>query len=158
MAGLTVPAVVTECTGTDDGWISTFGWDGRVLVAESVRAGATGLLMWNLAMAPDTTALPGGCGPCRGLLTVDPATGAIERGPEFFTLAHLARAADPGATVVETNRVDRLPTVAFVNPDGSLGVFGHNDTGRVQTVRIETSTGDRTTFTIGPWEMFSIRR
>lgn len=158
MSGLPVPAVVTECTGTDDNWISTFGWDSRVLVAESIRAGATGLLMWNLAVSPTTTSLPGGCDGCRGLLTVDPTTGTIERGPEFFTLAHLSRAADAGAVQVMTNRVDRLPTVAFVNPDGTLGVFGHNDTGETQVVEIETSAGEHTVFTVGPWEMFSVRR
>ena len=157
MSGLSIPAIVTECTGTDDNWISTFGWDSRILVTESIRAGATAVLMWNLALSPDTRALPGGCESCRGLLTVDPATGTIERGPEFFTLAHLSRAADPGAVRVETNRVGLLPTVAFVNPDGSLGIFGHNDTGEAQVVEIETTAGERTTFTAGPWEMFSIR-
>jgi glucosylceramidase len=158
MSGLSVPAVITECTGTDDNWISTFGWDSRVLVTESIRAGATGLLMWNLAQAPDTVTLPGGCEDCRGLLTVDPVTGTIERGPEFYTLAHLSRAADPGAVRVETNRVDRLPTVAFVNPDGSVGVFGHNDTDQRQVIGLETTAGQGTTFEVGPWEMFSIRR
>lgn len=157
MAGLSVPAVVTECTGTDDNWTSTFGWDSRVLVTESIRAGATGLLMWNLAQAPDTVTLPGGCDNCRGLLTIDPAAGTVAPGPEFFTLAHLSRAADPGAVRVETNRVDRFPTLAFVNPDGTVGVFGHNDTDATQVVEIETNAGDRTTFTIGPWEMFSVR-
>ena len=157
MSGLSIPAIVTECTGTDDNWISTFGWDSRVLVVESVRAGATGVLMWNLALSPDTRALPGGCDSCRGLLTIDPVSGTIERGPEFFTLAHLSRAADPGAVRVETNRVDLFPTVAFVNPDGSLGIFGHNDTGEAQVVEIETTAGENTIFTVGPWEMFSIR-
>jgi glucosylceramidase len=157
MAGLSVPAVVTECTGTDDNWTSTFGWDSRVLVTESVRAGATGLLMWNLAQSPTTEPLHDGCGTCRGLLTVDPATGTVEPGPEFFTLAHLARAAVPGAVVVTTDQVDLLPTVAFVNPDGTVGIFGHNDTGESQVIDIATSAGDRATITVGPWEMFSIR-
>lgn len=157
MAGLPVPAVVTECTGTDDNWTSTFGWDSRVLVTESIRSGATGLLMWNLARMPGTTTLPGGCDSCRGLLTVDPIVGTIERGPEFFTLAHLSRAADPGAIRVETNRIDRFPTVAFINLDGSLGVFGHNDTDAAQVVEIVTTAGERTTCVVGAWEMFSVR-
>lgn len=158
MAGLPVPAVVTECTGTDDNWTSTFGWDSRVLVAESIRAGATGLLMWNLALSPTSAALPGGCDDCRGLLTIDPATGTIDRGPEFFTLAHLSRAADPGAVQVDMSRVDRLPVVAFANPDGTVGIYGHNDTDEHQVIAISTSDGDQVTVAVGPWEMFSARR
>ena len=39
-----------------------------------------------------------GCSSCRGLLTVD--GNDVEAGPEFYVLAHLARAADPGARVL----------------------------------------------------------
>lgn len=158
MAGLSVPAVVTECTGTDDNWTSTFGWDSRVLVAESIRAGSTGLLMWNLALPPTSAVLPGGCDDCRGLLTIDPTTGTIDRGPEFFTLAHLSRAADPGAVHVAASQVDRLPIVAFANPDGTVGVYGHNDTDQAQVVAITLSDGSRITLDVGPWEMFTVRR
>jgi glucosylceramidase len=150
--------VVTECTGTTDGWIGTFGWDSRVLVTESIRAGSTGLLMWNLALPPATATLPGGCGDCRGLLTIDPTTGAVTRNPEFFVLAHLADAADPGAVRVGTSEIDGLPTVAFANPDGTVGLFGHNDTDQSQVIEIARSDGIATTISVGPWELFSVRR
>lgn len=157
MAGLTTPVVVTECTGTDDNWTSTFGWDARVLVAESINAGSTGLLMWNLALSPDPDVLPGGCSACRGLLTIDPTTGSVTPTPEYFTLAHLARAADPGAAVVSTEHRAGLSAAAFVNPDGTVGIFGHNDSGAPQVVEFELSDGDRLTVEVGPWEMFSVR-
>jgi glucosylceramidase len=158
MVGVQVPVVVTECTGTTDSWISTFGWDSRVLVAESIRSGSTGLLMWNLALPPAAATLPGGCGDCRGLLTIDPTTGTVTRNPEFFVLAHLAAAADPGAVSVDTSEIDGLPTVAFANPDGTVGLFGHNDTDQTQVIEIARSDGIATTIAVGPWELFSARR
>lgn len=157
MAGLDVLSIVTECTGTDDNWTSTFGWGSRVLVAESIRAGSTGLVMWNLVLPPTPEVLPGGCRSCRGLVTVDPATGRSTPNPEFFLLAHLSRAADPGAVVVVTDEVDPLPTVAFVNTDGTVGIFGHNDTPDRQTVEFQFSDRPSVTIAVGPWEMFTLR-
>ena len=50
MAGLGVPRLVTECTGTTDGFAGTFAWDARNLVAGAVAAGSSGLMMWSLAL------------------------------------------------------------------------------------------------------------
>ena len=57
--------------------------------------GSTGLILWNLALDPDHGPHTGGCGDCRGIVTVDPATGTWEPGPEYYLLAHLSRAAEP---------------------------------------------------------------
>ena len=59
--------------------------------------------------------------------------------------------------MVTTDRVDRLPTAAFVNPDGSVGIFGHNDTPEPQTIGFQLSDGSSATVTVGPWEMFILR-
>jgi hypothetical protein len=158
MAGLNVPAIVTECTGTTDTWESTFGWDSRELVVKSALAGSTGLMMWNLALDPDHgPKAPGGCEDCRGLVTIDPTLGTIEPTPEFYTLAHVARAADPGAVRLGSTVVDEFPTVSFENPDGTVGVFGHNDTGSDQLLRITLGSTESHTFEIAAGEMFSVR-
>jgi glucosylceramidase len=158
MAGLDVPVLVTECTGTTDYWSSTFGWDSRELVVDSALAGSTGLFMWNLALdAQHGPKAPGGCDDCRGLLTVDPSTGTADPTPEFFTLAHVARAAEPGAVRVGTSTVDGIPVVAFANPDGTLGVFGHNDTSTARTISFHVRGGDVHTFTVAAGEMFTFR-
>lgn len=148
------PRLVTECTGTTDGAPGTFAWDARHLVADAVAAGSSGLLMWNLALDPAhgplDTGSRWGCKLCRGVITVTP-TGFV-REPEFFTLAHLSRAAGPGARVVAVDAPPTLSVAAFRNPDGTLGVFGHNRSGAAQVVAI-----GEWTYPVAPGEMFSWR-
>lgn len=158
MAGFDVPVLVTECTGTTDHWYSTFGWDARELVVNAARAGSTGLYMWNLVL--DDAHGPKadwGCADCRGLLTVDRATGEVEPTPEFYTLAHVARAAAPGSVRVASSDVPGLPIVAFDQPDGSIGVFGQNDTGSAQTLAIHVRDGASLALDLAAGEMFTAR-
>lgn len=159
MGGLAVPRLVTECTGTTDGAPGTFAWDAKNLVADAVAAGSSGLMMWNLALDPAHGPVdPGsqwGCRQCRGLLTVSP-TGTAVREPEFYTLAHLARAASPGGNVVGADAPSWLSVAAFRNPDGTVGVFGQNRSGATQTVAFTVGSSTRT-YTLGVGEMFSYR-
>jgi len=157
MAGLPVPPIMTECTGTTDGWANTFRWDAVNLVVEPVKAGSTGLFMWNLALDPDHGPHRGGCDTCRGLLEIDPVTGSVRPQPEYYTLAHLSRAADPGAVRVGARSTDRLPVVAFTNPDGTIGVFGHNDTGATQVVSIATPGRADARISVRAGELFTYR-
>jgi glucosylceramidase len=159
MADLAVPRMVTECTGTTDGWTGTFAWDARNLVADAVAAGSSGLMFWNLALdaehGPLDTGSRWGCKTCRGLLTVTPHR--LVREPEFYTLAHLSRAADPGARVVSSTASAGLSVAAFRNRDGTIGVFGHNNTGGERLVRISVEGGDTVGYPVQPGEMFTYR-
>jgi glucosylceramidase len=157
MADSPVPVMVTECTGTTDNWISTFGWDARVLVDQSIEHGSTGLVMWNLALDPDHgPKRDWGCADCRGLLTIDPSTGAATTGPEFYVLAHLTRAAPAGSVVVASTSEGDISTAAFLRPDGTVGVVGHNDTGERQVLSIERTDGTELRVAVGPWELFTV--
>lgn len=159
MAGLAVPRLVTECTGTTDGWSSTFGWDARNLVAGAVDAGSSGLMMWSLALDGDHGPVdPGsraGCKDCRGLVTIDGE--GVHPEPELYTLAHLSRAASPGARVVSVDADPRLSAVAFRNPDGSIGVFGHNATGEQQTIRLDIRGRADLIAHVEAGDLFSVR-
>ncbi len=138
MAGVGVPPVVTECAGTRDTWRTTFAWDAEHLLAGSIAAGSTGLVMWNLATDPEggprDLASRAACSDCRGLLTVDGSRASA--GPEFFVLAHLARAAEPGARVLGSRSSGHLPSAAFLNPDGTVGVVAFNDTDEDRVVGV----------------------
>jgi glucosylceramidase len=159
MAGLGVPRMVTECTGTTDGWPGTFAWDARTLVAGAVDAGSSGLMMWSLALDGDHGPVdPGsaaGCKDCRGLVTVTDE--GVRPEPEFYTLAHLSRAASPGARVVSASADPGLSVAAFRNPDGSIGVFGHNATGSAQTVRIDIRGRSDVTARVEAGDLFTVR-
>lgn len=159
MAGLPVPRMVTECSGTTGGAASTFAWDARHLVADAISAGSSGLMMWNLALdgrhGPLDRASRWGCKDCRGLLRVTPD--GVVREPEFFVLAQLARAADPGARVLGVRAPSGVAAAAFANPDGSIGVFGHNGTGHDGTVRISVGDGRVAAYDVRAGELFSYR-
>jgi glucosylceramidase len=159
MGELAVPVVMTECTGGDwdPSWASTFRWQARNLVVDPAANGSTGLLLWNLALDPTRGPHTGGCGNCRGIVTVDPATGSWTPEPEFFLLAQLGRAADPGAVRTGLRSSAGIAAVAFANPDGTIGIFGHNDTGRRQVVDVAFAAGDATRVAIEPGELFTLR-
>jgi glucosylceramidase len=160
MAGLAVPRIVTECTGTDGDWAGTFAWDAKNLVVDAVAAGSSGLVMWNLALdedhGPVDTGSLWGCKTCRGLVTVTPS--GMTREPEFYTLAHLSRAADQGARVVTATSSAGLRVAAFRNPDGTVGVFGHNGTGSAQVVELRVPGQPAVSYPVGAGELFSYRQ
>ncbi|MFC4783543.1 glycoside hydrolase family 30 protein [Nocardioides sp. MAHUQ-72] len=159
MAGLPVPSLVSECTGTTDGWSGTFGWDARTLVADAVSAGSSGLMMWSLALDADHGPVDAGsqwgCKDCRGLVTVD--GDQVRPEPELYTLAHLSRAASPGARVIASSATPGLSAAAFRNRDGSIGVFGQNATGATRTVAIRITGRIDLSYTVAPGEMFTFR-
>ncbi len=159
MAGLPVPPLVTECTGTTSPWAEAFGWDARRLVEQSIAAGSTGLLMWNLAVdprgGPRDEASSQGCADCRGLLRIDGDD--VRPGPEFYVLAHLQRAADPGARVLGVSGSPGVPAAAFANPDGTIGVFAQNDTGEDQVVGVRLPGREDLRYAVRADELLSLR-
>lgn len=159
MAGVGVPPVVDECTGTTSSWREGFSWDSRHLVTESLAAGSTGLVMWNLAVDPSggprDLASRAGCASCRGLVTVDGSR--VEPGPEFYLLAHLARAAVPGARVLGTSASAGVDAAAFTNPDGTVGVFVHNGTGRDRVVAVAVAGRGARSYAVRDGELLTVR-
>lgn len=156
MAEIEVPTLVTECTATTGPWHSSVGWMARELVGDAVGAGSTGLVMWNLALDPDHgPKASGGCDDCRGLVTIDGTSAVLT--PEFRVLSHLSAAADPGAAILDAQRIDGLPVAAFVNPDGSIGIFGHNDRPEPVTVSLALDGDHLLDLEVPSWAIFSAR-
>ena len=110
----------TECSGGN--WSGpfdeSFGWLMRNLVIGSTRNGARGVLMWNLALDETHGPHKGGCGDCRGVVTIDSHTGAITRNPEYYAFGHASRFVRPGAVRIGSSETASLSSVAFRNPDG----------------------------------------
>jgi glucosylceramidase len=136
MQGVGAPPIMTECTGTNDTFAGTFRWDMVNLIDGAAAAGSTGLMFWNLALNESHGPRLGGCSTCRGVVDVNSLTGAVTPTPEFYALAHVSRAADPGAVVIADGSGAGLPYVAFRNPDGEIGIVGHNDTGSRQVLAV----------------------
>jgi len=125
-----VDTYFTECSGGE--WASDFGdnlvWNTRTLIIGATRNWARGVLLWNLALDEHHGPHLGGCGNCRGVVTIDSKTGAVTRNVEYYALAHASRFVRPGARRVQSTTAPGLENVAFRNPDGSTVLIIVNTT------------------------------
>ena len=118
----------TECSGGGwrPGWKAGFGDTIKNLMIGSTRGWAKGVLLWNLALDPTGGPHKGGCGNCRGVVTIDPATGKVTRELEYYALGHLSRFVRPGAVRIGSTITADILTVAFRNADGSTILLAYN--------------------------------
>jgi glucosylceramidase len=130
--------LLTECTGLVG---SPFGrdlrWAMRNLFVGAIRRWATHVMAWNLALDEASGPQNGGCSICRGVVTIEQASGAVTYNVEYYALGHASLAARPGATRIEsTSLTGNIETVAFQNPDASKGLIVFNDGAFSQTFSI----------------------
>lgn len=126
-------AWLTECSGGE--WSPKFaevlGWMTDKLIIGASNNWSRGTLLWNLALNPQHGPHTGGCADCRGVVTVNPATGAITRNVEYYVLGHASRFVLPGAyRVALSKRGDDVEASAFINQDGSRIVILHRKSGQ----------------------------
>jgi glucosylceramidase len=120
----------TECSG--GGWATRFAdnlsWNVRNLVIGNFRNWGNSLMLWNLALDQADGPQNGGCGNCRGVVTVDQASGAVTYNEEYYVLGHVSRFVDPGAYRIESTEFSMglAENVAFINPDGSIVLIAHS--------------------------------
>jgi len=113
-------AYFTECSGGE--WAPNFAdnlkWFTQTLVIGATRGWAKGVLLWNLALDENHGPHTGGCGDCRGVVTINSASGAVTRNVEYYALAHASRFVRPGARrIASTSGIAGLESVAFRNSD-----------------------------------------
>ncbi len=110
----------TECSG--GGWATDFGsnlgWNINNLVIGNFRNWGNSVMLWNLALDEHDGPQNGGCGDCRGVVTINSQDGSVKYNEEYYVLGHVSKFVDPGAYRVQSS--DEIKNVAFVNPDGSL--------------------------------------
>lgn len=119
----------TECSGGNwsGPWADSWSWTLRTLVMGAPRNWARGVLLWNLALDEKYGPHLGGCGDCRGVVTIDSRTGAITRNPEYYALGQVSRFVRPGAWRIDaTHEPNGIETTAYANPDGSRVLIAFN--------------------------------
>ncbi len=134
----------TECSGGGwaPKWGETLGWMTENLIIGSSRHWSRATLLWNLALNENGGPHNGGCGNCRGVVTIDSNSGAITRNVEYYVLGHAARFVRRGARRVASNQTNSILNVAFHNPDGSLVMIAFNKSARSEQLRVrQKSTG-----------------
>ncbi|HET7456889.1 MAG TPA: glycoside hydrolase family 30 beta sandwich domain-containing protein [Gemmatimonadaceae bacterium] len=141
----------TECSG--GGWDTVYAnnlkWWVGTLVIGSTRNWARGVLFWNLALDEHDGPHTGGCGNCRGVVTINSVTGAVTRNVEYFALAHVSKFVRPGATRIESSSdLQGLTSVAFRNADdGSKALVVHNAAAAARTFALRWN-GKSATYTL----------
>jgi glucosylceramidase len=121
----------TECSGGEwsPKYAEVLAWMTDKLIIGASNNWSRGSLLWNLALDPAHGPHNGGCDDCRGVITIDPATGAITRNVEYYVLGHASRYVLPGAFRVATKHGEGIEAAAFLNPDGSRVAILHRTTG-----------------------------
>ena len=119
-------AYFTECSGGE--WAPNFAdnlkWFVKTLMIGSTRGWAKGVILWNLALDENHGPHTGGCGDCRGVVTIASASGAVTRNVEYYALAHASRFTRAGARrIASTSGVAGVETVAFRNADDGSKVL-----------------------------------
>jgi glucosylceramidase len=126
-------AWLTECSGGEwsPKYAEVLAWMTDKLIIGAANNWSRGTLLWNLALDPAHGPHTGGCADCRGVVTIDPKTGAITRNVEYYVLGHASRFVVPGAYRVSTaTRGDDVEAAAFINPDGSRVAILHRKSGK----------------------------
>lgn len=133
--------LVTECTGlAGSPFGRDLGWAMRNLFVGATRRWATHVMAWNLALDEASGPQNGGCPICRGVVTIEQATGAVTYNAEYYALGHASLAARPGSMRIEsTTFAGSIESAAFLNPDQSKGVIVFNDSAFPQTFSLRWS-------------------
>lgn len=136
-------AYFSECSGGE--WSPDFAqnlrWFVGTLIVGATRNWARGVALWNLALDENHGPHTGGCGNCRGVVTIQSASGSYTRNVEYFALGHASRFVRPGAhRIASSTDVQGLESVAFRNAgDGSRAVIVLNGATQPRTFSLRWS-------------------
>jgi glucosylceramidase len=131
----TKDAYFTECSG--GGWAPVWADNLKFfvgsLVIGSTRGWAKGVALWNLALDENAGPHLGGCGDCRGVITINSGSGFVTRNVEYYALAHASQFVRPGAhRIASTTNVGGLQSVAFKNSDDGSKILIVLNTGAAE--------------------------
>ena len=140
-----VAVAVSECSGGT--WSRRFRGRPEVRGPDAARRRdpqrrGSGWSKWNLVLDPNGGPQNGGCRDCRGLVTVDPSTGAVTHSAAYYAWGHVGRFVIPGARVVGCDR-----RAAF---RAGLGRVQNRDGSHVLVVLQRRSVGTRSRRTRRP--------
>jgi glucosylceramidase len=135
----------SECSGGE--WSPRFAenlkWFAANLIIGAPRNWARAVALWNLALDEKYGPHLGGCGNCRGVVTIDSRTGDYTRNIEYYVLGHASKFVRAGAYRIASENPDTtLRSVAFRNAsdgDRSRVLIVLNSGSRTRNVRVSSS-------------------
>jgi glucosylceramidase len=114
------------------------------LLIDSTRNWAKAVALWGIVLDTDHNPHAGGCGTCRGLVTLDTKQMSVSYTGDFYALAQASKFVHPGATRINSSsfKSESLESVAFQNPDGSIALLVLND--RSETAKFDVNWSAKT--------------
>ncbi|WNI19060.1 ricin-type beta-trefoil lectin domain protein [Actinacidiphila sp. ITFR-21] len=132
-----VPAFDTEHSGGT--WIGNQEKEDMENLIDYTRNYGQSWVKWSLAVDQNMGPHNGGCGTCTGLVTVhngDSRSGQVDYTVEYYTMGHLTKFVQPGASRIASTDNSTVRNVAWKNPDGSKALIAYNESASAQTVRV----------------------
>jgi glucosylceramidase len=137
---------VTEASGGT--WITDEVKTDFETITQSMRNWSSSYVKWGMALDQNRGPfIPGGCGDCTALITVNQNTGAVSYNIDYYTLGHFSKFVLPSAERVYSSNAPRMITAAFVNPNGTEALVAFNDSSSSQTFQV-VSHGRSFTYTL----------
>lgn len=114
----------TEISGGE--WATSFSdnlqWNMKNIFIGTAKNWSKTALLWNLALDENHGPTNNGCQDCRGVVTINSATGNVTRNVEYYSIGHFSKFIRPGAFRISSTPFQSstdLDHVAFLNTDGS---------------------------------------
>ncbi|HVJ05953.1 MAG TPA: glycoside hydrolase family 30 beta sandwich domain-containing protein [Candidatus Saccharimonadales bacterium] len=137
----------TECSGGTWQGNKAFEQTAKLIIG-TTRNWSRSVVLWGLALDPNGNPHAGGCGTCRGIITVDGSKFVPTL--DYYALGQVSKFVAPGAHRIDSSDLEAkgLPNVAFQNTDGSVVLLVLNDGGAAVSFEI-TSEGKSVSYTLG---------
>ncbi|HUN35971.1 MAG TPA: glycoside hydrolase family 30 beta sandwich domain-containing protein [Trebonia sp.] len=129
------PVYFTECAGGS--WApdaaGNLDWEALNNIIGPMNNWAVGSDYWTMATdpasGPNVATASGGCGDCRGMVTIDNSNGTFTLNEDYYVWAQFSKFVQPGAVRIGSSNLESsdLPNIAFRNPDGSTALVVLND-------------------------------
>jgi glucosylceramidase len=142
----------TECSGGK--WSEDFGdnlsWQIFNLLIGAPRNWAKNVLMWNIALDENGGPTNGGCENCRGVVTINQATGEVTKNVEYYAIGHASKFVEADAVrIASTTYPGSIETIAYKNFDHSIVLIALNPSEKVQEFQVN-ERGVFFTYTLPP--------
>ena len=126
---------VTEASGGT--WIMDEVKTDFETITQSMRNWSSTYVKWGLALDQNRGPfIPGGCGDCTPLITVNQSSGAVTYNVDYYTLGHFSKFVLPSAVRIYSSNAPRIVTAAFMNPRGAEVLTAYNDSASSQMFQV----------------------
>ncbi|MEI7896028.1 MAG: glycoside hydrolase family 30 beta sandwich domain-containing protein [bacterium] len=121
----------TEISG--GAWATDFSsnlmWNMQNIFIGTMQNWSKCALLWNLALDQGYGPTNNGCTNCRGVVTINSASGQTSFNEEYYSIAHFSKFVRPGAIRISSAvpaSLANFGAVAFKNPDGAKAMVAAN--------------------------------